>query len=70
MSEPTNDPPTPPDPQGTLNYRGPGPEPKSQWLTDDQAYGACLVYALLVLTAGGAVIGVVGWIVWMLFGMF
>lgn len=51
-----------------LPYRTPGPEPKSQWLTDDQACGTSLIYALLLLTTGGAVLGLTGWVVWTLIG--
>lgn len=51
-----------------LEYRPGGPESNSQWWTDDEAYGKCLVLGLLVLTAAGAVIGCVGWIVWTFLG--
>ena len=58
---------TPPQP---IDYRPGGPPAKSQWMTDDEAYGGCLVYGLLGLTAVGAVAGVVGWLIWMLLGFF
>ena len=46
-----------------LDYRGPAPEPKSQWITDDHPGGFWVVGCLTVLTAlgviGGAIWGVV-----------
>jgi hypothetical protein len=71
MAEPTNEPASArrrPAPGAPLEYRSPGPEPRSQWLTDDQVYGACLVYALLVLAAGASAIGLVAWLVWTALG--
>jgi len=44
------------------------PASKSQWWTDDQAYGACLVYGLLGLTVLAAVVGGLFWLVTHLFG--
>jgi hypothetical protein len=53
----------------TLDYQYPGTKPAgSQWATDDQAYGGCMVYALLVLTVIGAVIGGVWWLISLFFG--
>ena len=51
-----------------IDYRAGGPTSKSQWWTDDQAYGACLVYGLLGLTALAAVGGGVFWLVMHFFG--
>ena len=55
--EPSSLPPPPP-----LDYRPPGPEPRSQWWTDDGRGGPWVVGCLLALTAGGTVIGVVLWL--------
>jgi len=51
-----------------LNYRAGGPVSKSQWWTDDQAYGACLVYALLGLTALASLVGAIVWLVSQVWG--
>jgi hypothetical protein len=47
----------------TLAYRPPGPEPRSQWWTDEDAYAGCMIYGLMGLTVLGAVIGGVWWLV-------
>ena len=53
----------PPVPQAPpLEYRRGGPEQKSQWWTDGDAYGAAMVYALLGLT----LLGALGWALWWL----
>ena len=67
-------PPNPPDPTpiassgAPLEYRTPGAEPKSQWITDDQPGHFWLVGCLLVLTALGAVAGAVWGVVSLLAG--
>ena len=60
----------PPPPQRVLpvDYRQPGTQAGSQWLTDDAAFGGCLVCALLGLTALGAAGGCIGGLAWMLLG--
>ena len=40
------------------------PQPKSQWATDDSAYATCLVYAAIVLTIIGSVVGAILWFFW------
>jgi hypothetical protein len=54
-------PPVPPPP--ALDYSPPGPPAKSQWWTDEDAYGAAIVYGLLALMALGAALGGVWWLV-------
>ena len=68
-------PPAPPPPQWrppyqtpTLGYRTPGPEPRSQGWTDEDAYSGCLIYGLLGLTVLAGIAGVVWWIVSSFFG--
>ena len=52
----------------TLDYQFPATKRAgSQWATDDQAYGGCMVYALLVLTGIGAVIGLIWWLISLFF---
>ena len=51
-----------------VDYRADGPNSKSQWWTDDQAYGACLVYGLLGFTLLGGVVGAIVWLLSHLFG--
>jgi hypothetical protein len=55
-------PPPPVPPATPLEYRPPGGEPKSQWVTDDQPGGGWLVAGLLVVSGvvavGGAILGV------------
>ena len=58
-------PPAPP----PIDYRAGGPEQKSQWFTDGDAYGAALVYLLFGLTVLGAIIGVLWWLVSWLLGL-
>ena len=51
-----------------IEYQYPGTRPAgSQWATDDQAYGGCMIYALLVLTAIGAVAGAIWWVISLFF---
>ena len=40
-----------------LDYRGPSPETKSQWITDEHPGGFWIVGCLVVLTALGAIGG-------------
>lgn len=47
-----------------IDYQFPGTKPPgSQWATDDQAYGGCMISALLVLAFIGAVIGAIWWVI-------
>ena len=59
-SEQSDPPPLPP---VALEYRPGGPQAKSQWWTDADAYGAAMVYALLGLVILGAVGGGLWWVV-------
>ena len=52
----------------TLGYRAPGPQPRSQWWTDEDAYAGCMIYGLLGLTVLGAVAGGVWWLISTLLG--
>jgi hypothetical protein len=61
-------PPPPPGPAAPLEYRAPGPEPKSQWVTDEHPGSGWLVGCLLLLTGIGAVASVVLGVVWFLMG--
>ena len=60
-----DDPGQPPPP---LEYRTPGAEPKSQWVTDDHPGHFWLVGCLLVLTGVGAVAGAVWGVVSLMAG--
>ena len=58
--DPAQAPPPDPSQPGPLDYQFPQTKPAgSQWWTDDQALGGCLVYALLALTAIGTILGLV-----------
>src|SRR5687767_7238212 len=48
---------------GVIGYRGPGPEPKSQWWTDDDAYAGCMIYGLMALMVLSLLAGVLWWLV-------
>ena len=48
---------------GVMPYRPPGPEPRSQWWTDQGAYSAAIIYGLMGLMVLGSVIGGVWWVV-------
>ena len=61
-------PPPPPEPAAPLEYRTPGPEPKSQWVTDEHPGSNWLVGCLLVLTAVGTVGSAVLGVAWFLAG--
>jgi hypothetical protein len=74
IPNPPNDPPPPPIPppaRGRLDYQRPGPAPGgSQWWTDEHAYGAAMVYALLALTVIASLLGVLWWAASHLLGKF
>lgn len=49
--------------------RRPSPAaPQDQWLRDDQAFGGCVVYALLAGVAILAVLGGIASLIWWLIG--
>ena len=63
-------PPAPPAPPpvfspSPLHYRGPGPEPKSQWITDDDPRQGWFVALLVVAWPFAAACGFLGSLVWM-----
>ena len=67
MTNSPTDPPPPP-PQSpyqapTLGYRTPGPQPRSQWWTDEDAYAGCMIYGLLAVAVLGAIGGGIWWLV-------
>lgn len=56
-----------PRPPGQVDYRHPATPPaRSQWLTDDQAFGGCLVYGLLAGSIVLAILGAIGGLIWWL----
>ena len=68
MADESGNAPPPPGHRQPLEYRTPGAEPRSQWITDDQPGHFWLVGCLLVLTGVGAVGGAVWGIVSLLAG--
>jgi hypothetical protein len=51
-------------PPPRVEYRAPGAaDPRSQWYTDEQAYGAAMIYALVGLMILGSLVGGIWWLV-------
>jgi hypothetical protein len=59
----------PPLPPVPLEYRRGGPQAKSQWWTDGDAYGAAMVLARLGVVVRGGVGGGLWWVVSHLLGL-
>ena len=66
--EPPPIPPAPP--PAAIDYRAPGVPNRSQWYTDQHAYGAAMVYGLLGLTVLGSFVGGVWWLVSHILGLY
>jgi hypothetical protein len=67
---PPDDPP-PLLPPPRIDYRAPGAaDPRSQWLTDEHAYGAAMIYALVGLTVLGSVIAALWWLISHVLGLY
>jgi len=54
---------------GPLPYRPPGPEPQSQWWTDQGAYSAAIIYGLMGLMLLGAIVSGIWWIIAKIVGL-